>query len=543
MKYPALFLTIFVITGRALAGDLVISEIMFNPNGDENAREFVEIANIADVPVNLKGWIIGDGEDFDTITPVNADATTIPAGGFALVLDPDYLTSDEPYEGIPADVPLFVVDDKAIGSRGLSNSTAEPVSLVSASGDTVSVVFYDLACPAGHSWERVVPDGGDDPGNFAASLETDGTPGRVNSASPPSHAIILESGLVRFLPDTPVMGENLTVAVACRNGGTSPLGNLSITLTIVTGTLLDAVSLPGVIEPGTVSPEMQFGLDTCPGGRLAFEVKASAMGAEDTLTVFLDVPIAPGSILLNEIMAAPAGGDPEWIEIVNTSATPVNLYCTGIRDERADSPVFVSDHVFVPAGGYALIAADILPFALPENVPVAVVPGFPALNNDGDTVSVLGCTGNCLDSAAYGDTESGHSLELIGPGSGWDTCTDPSGATPGWENSIVYDSDDTSRSSRVTVEPNPFGDMTRISYELSFPLARVTLSVYDRRGRIVARLREGEESGAEWSCTWDGRSGGSRLPAGPYILLITALNKRTGNVFTEKKAIIIGTAL
>ena len=188
-----------------------------------------------------------------------------------------------------------------------------------------------------------------------------------------------------------------------------------------------------------------------------------------------------------------------------------------------------------------------------NTTPVIVAASFPALNNDGDTVSLLDSTGAMTDSMRYDDTEAGYSLELIsahmnGSSDGWDVSVDPSGATPGRRNSIYFSSvpnvnEPKIDSPKLHIAPNPFMDEAVISYELPFPLARVRLLVYDRRGRQVATLRDTEESGSSWSGRWNGRSGGRRLPAGPYIIDFEVLDKRTGTMHRERKTVVVGARL
>ena len=197
------------------------------------------------------------------------------------------------------------------------------------------------------------------------------------------------------------------------------------------------------------------------------------------------------------------------------------------------------------------LAGEPLEISLPEGAVFARVEAFRRLNNDGDTVKLLEFAGVISDSIAYDDAPEGRSLELIseayhGSVSGWDVCVDESGSTPGRLNSISYTSSvpgEKKITLSLTAKPNPFADHVTISYRLPFPVARVSLYVYDRRGRLVARLRNAEESGAEWSDTWDGKSGGSRLPAGPYILTLEALDKRTGRMVSERKTIVAGSKL
>ena len=126
----------------------------------------------------------------------------------------------------------------------------------------------------------------------------------------------------------------------------------------------------------------------------------------------------------------------------------------------------------------------------------------------------------------------------------WDYSTASGGATPGGLNSIAWNDEDVAGSgARLAIEPNPFLDTTELSYTLPFPLARVTLTVYDRRGRLAATLRDGEESGSTWRGSWNGRGDNGRLPAGPYILSLEALDKQTGRMVRIRELLVVAAEL
>ena len=65
--------------------------------------------------------------------------------------------------------------------------------------------------------------------------------------------------------------------------------------------------------------------------------------------------------------------------------------------------------------------------------------------------------------------------------------------------------------------PNPFNPTTTIGYSLSTP-TRVSLSVFDVQGRLVARLVEGFQKEGRHEVRWDA----SQLPSGMYIYRIEA---------------------
>ena len=53
----ALILSLF----KQASAQMVISEVMFDPEGSEFYDEFIELQNIGDIAVDLDGWRVGDG--------------------------------------------------------------------------------------------------------------------------------------------------------------------------------------------------------------------------------------------------------------------------------------------------------------------------------------------------------------------------------------------------------------------------------------------------------------------------------------------------
>lgn len=537
-----LIVTLAILPSTSFAGEsaIVISEVMFNPDGDENAREYVELFNRSGEPVSLEGFLIGDGEAFDALVPVDGSAWTVPADSYALVLDPDYF-DDEPYDTIPSQTPLFTVGDKAIGSRGLSNSTAEPVILVGASGDTLSVVVYDLDCPPGHSWERVQLDSPD----FASSVSTGGTPGLLNSVAPSSYNPALDGSSLAFGSGDHRAGDSLTCDITWTNSGAQSAGNVVVRLVMEPGTLIGEVSFTGDVAPGEHSSPETLVIDSLPAGHLSFTAfilsDASETAADDTVHAELVVPVDPGAVQITEVMAAPRDGYSEWIELFNAAQYPVDLFGWTIADSAGNESKPIDAHLLLNSGAYVILSGG------PEtgytvDVPVITLSSFPALNNGGDSVSLRDSGGTVIDGMSYSDAPRERSLEPFeASGSGgftWDVSVAPDGATPGGVSSLAYDPDPNTDDVTVRFDPNPFFDNVTVSYSLPFPLARVRMVVYDRRGREITVLRDDEESGSEWSGVWDGSSGGSRIPAGPYIVDIEVIDKRTGHVHRDRRTIV-----
>ncbi len=170
---------------------IVITEVLANA-AIESTGEFVELYNAGASTVDLAELLITDGDDVDTITGYGGRGTELAAGGYAVVLDPEY---DGAYT-IDGDALLVIVGDNTIGN-GLT--TADTVTLTEADGTTVVATFSHPSDPGdGVSIELVDIDTGDVAGNWRASVCADGM-------SPGSGHCFPESGDPADLVITEVM--------------------------------------------------------------------------------------------------------------------------------------------------------------------------------------------------------------------------------------------------------------------------------------------------------------------------------------------------
>ncbi len=75
--------------------------------------------------------------------------------------------------------------------------------------------------------------------------------------------------------------------------------------------------------------------------------------------------------------------------------------------------------------------------------------------------------------------------------------------------------------------PNPFNPATAIQYDVPAAGGRVSLKVYDTRGRLVRTLVDRVESPGEKHVTWDGRDHASRrMASGIYLYVFEASGVR-----------------
>lgn len=152
---------------------------------------------------------------------------------------------------------------------------------------------------------------------------------------------------------------------------------------------------------------------------------------------------AYGNIVVNEIMYAPAGDEPEWIEIYNNSGDDLQMQNATLSDLSLTKsiPAFV-----LPAYSYAIFTKDLTNLSKIRQIPAnsqVIEFTLPSLNNTFDAV-VIKLKGVKEDSVYYSASwgKPGVSLERKSitaaslNQSNWAASIDKSGATCGWENSV-----------------------------------------------------------------------------------------------------------
>lgn len=173
-------------------------------------------------------------------------------------------------------------------------------------------------------------------------------------------------------------------------------------------------------------------------------------------------------VLIHEILAdpSPSAGLPayEFVELRNVGAFPVDLKGWTLRSgsQRMKLPEYL-----LQADSVAVISSR------PVFSPGISGPGFPALNNEGDTISLYDAQGTWVHAVAYNKSwyqgsikdNGGWSLEMVDaqwPCAGaqnWKPSTSATGGTPGKHNAVA---------GRITEPPVP--EIIRISVPDSMQL-------------------------------------------------------------------------
>jgi hypothetical protein len=570
--------TIFILAALAYAifwgsngmSQVTLTEIMFNPVGNGDWDEFIEIYNTGTSAVNLTGWRISDGVGDDEIIAVDQGLLLNP-GQFALILDPDYFDHESnTYEGmVPSSALLLTINSITFGDRGLLNDESETVSLVRAAGDTVSQYAYSPDNERGYSDEKIILGGGDVVTNWANSRTLKGTPGAWNTVSPFLHDL----AIVNFWsePAQPSVGNPFTLYAMVRNVGLQAMPSVGLSFYFdsnLSGTFEESEILAQrdirALSPGDSARDSVFVPIAEDGPRLFLaELAVNDDDLADNRRILAqNISSVQSALVINEIQYRPSTGRSEWVEFFCGGIYPVEV--TGWQFSDATGLVneanrWTFPNLWIQPDNFLILAMDSTIFleSLPESVAVFVWgTGAAHLNDTGDSLVIWDSSGHRIDQVNYdpdwGSDEYGVSLERISPTSAsneplnWAASVDPSGSTPGRANSQLY-IPTTAGTNILTIEPNPFSpdgdgfeDVAFIRYHLKHPNSRLDLKVFDVRGRKVRWLANNELVGQEGEVLWNGKDDhGRELPIGIYVLYLEALAQGDTRIEKAKRAVVI----
>jgi len=548
-------------------GQVIINEVMFNPLGDENRNEFIELYNSGNQPVNVNGWKISDSTGICIIKSAGF-GTVLNPEQYALILDPDYFGMSTQYDSlIPQNALIMTIDHSAFGSRGLRNSPAEPVILISSAGDTLAVYRYTTNNADGISDEKIIPNTDDSTRNWSNSRVPNGTPGKRNSVTPPDYDVVLSQ--MTLEPVLPLLQQPVTVSAAVHNNGIFPPQTADILLYCDSNG--DNVFSEGELIQSQELTASQFGgyRDSCivrfywmplfSGSALLW---ATVQSNQDSITEnnSISIPVnilqQANQVIINEIMNCPLNGKPEWIELYNRGSSEVNLQYWYFCDLAHRSGVLISaKKAVIPPNGYIILTWDASQFLLQYQsaVPVISVSGIQTINNDRESLWIVDPSNRMSDSLFFDSSWGalvGVSLERIKDAgasmlkSNWGLSADPQGATPGAVNSLNFSA---GRDYAIDIipEPNPFSpgygtDCCIITVRLPFVQSVVTIKIFDRYGRLVRELVKGEPRGSIFTVRWNGTSdAGAAMLTGMYIIFCSAFSTDSGQKLEKKTTVVL----
>ncbi|MFQ6673513.1 MAG: lamin tail domain-containing protein [Fidelibacterota bacterium] len=554
MKQPlSRFLFLSTMISCPISAQLILSEIMFDLEGTDSPNEFVEIFNLSTQDtIDLTGWKISDRSSLDDLVDAGM-GTALSPRSYALILEGDYDFLWGLYASvIPDSVLVLKVDDNSIGNQ---LSTSDSLFLTDGSGNVVDSHGWENISAPGFSLERRRLSEPAIASNWATSVDSLGTPGFINSATPPEIDGAILQRTITHTPQYPGSDETVRVSVTIINAGIQPVeGTVDVR---ENNEILTTEAFDSLDEQDSVIVEMELP-PLSPGIHdleIAIHVPGDSNPLNDLAHYTITVRFTNRVLTINEFHYAPDPGISEFIEFVNRS--PHNLQLDGWTFSDSDTNAVRSfPPQTVASGAYVVMAEDssLLPF-LPLNA-VLLLPGngFPNLNNEGDAIFLEDPSGQVMDSLVYttgwGGT-NGRSVEKLNPeleSSGqanWGTSVATAKMTPGARNSIFFESLPSSGS--LTLDPNPFSpdgdgheDELRIAYHIPFDQAYLTILVFDSMGRTVRTLAKNLAVGSEGFITWNGVTDRSRQARiGLYVLKIVAVERKTKQTLEWVKTVVL----
>ena len=237
-QWSALNEATFITNVPASAENLVISEIFYNPAGQDENTEYIELMNVSGVTISLAGVSFTGGISYSF-----ADELTLEAGGRLLLVSDIEAFENTFGTGLPV----------AGTYGGQLDNGGERLTLSAADSTEILSLRYNDGSPwplrpdnAGTSLTLVapgrIPDPGD-PENWRSSLLPGGTPG-TSDAMPFTGATAKEL-LAYTLPD-PIAGISPSIEAIEVNGSTDPYL---------------VASLPQYLSADDAVIEMQFSAD------------------------------------------------------------------------------------------------------------------------------------------------------------------------------------------------------------------------------------------------------------------------------------------
>jgi hypothetical protein len=545
MRFPlvAIVAAGSVVASAAAHADLVLNEVLYDPDGADEGFEFVELWNPDASPRSLEGVAVesGDGSRPDAWSVAyrgTAQDTVPPATAF--LISSDFLG-----------VPLQNGPDAVRLTR-----SGVVLDLLGYGPLSAPELFEGAPAPdAPSGWSLARRRDGVDTSRNADDWEVASpTPGRPNR---PEIRLECSRASLAVSPQVAWPGETVVASVRARNTGWAPVPAARWALEVDVAAGADspggAAWFPAAEATGPAvaagDSVLVLGAFPAPGAgvfrvRLRLADRSSGDAAIADTAVVLARSVA-GPVVVSEFAFHDAGAG-EWVELWFRE-TVEDIGGLSVSD-AAGKPRPI-DRGAIPrrigAETYVVVAEDPASvrarFALPDTSVFGVAGGWPALNDDAgggavaDVVRVLDKDGAPCDAVPYGDDASagGGSLERLSPDlpsaapGTWVETLDRSGGTPGRANSLRAPGGGTAPRGPLLVaaarvlrrEPGgaPVPLVLRVTAEARG--RRLTVRVHDLLGRVERTLVSGQRFTAEGAFVWDGRDDrGEPVPAGLHVV-------------------------
>ncbi len=544
----------FSFSGTSI-GDVIISEIMADPLPVVSlpGREYLEIFNRTQSPVNINHWILAT-ENQNYI---------FPAG---ILAPEEYMIVCQAQDTL-----LFKDLGKTAGLKSFPALTDGGRLLIikDSSGNMIHGVDYSskwygdiLKAEGGWSLEIIdeeFPFSTVD--NWRASVAREGgTPGKGNSVSADNDDNFF-SGIANVFP-----GDSLNVKL-----------NFSETVIDMNDKKESLmVDNKGIVDIQPTDPllrEYSIRLEEPLQNRRIYSLTAGknitdfAGNGMQTSSFDFGIPetVKEGEVLFNELLFNPLPGDPDYVEFYNCSDKIIDasrLLLVSVSEETGDTSgiyYLSTDNRCLLPGNYFLVTTDrdlvSAKYHSSASERIFEIPNLPSMPDDRGHLILFNRELDLIDEVSYDEYMhysllsgvEGISLERIRPTglstdkSLWHSASEASGwGTPGFMNSVFSEDPVTSdqvvfSSTRITPDNDGNEDFLIIDLKLSGNGNVVSVTVFDESGGFVKKLTDNMLAGNEASIIWNGTADDEKLVnSGIYILLISVFDD-TGKTHKWKK--------
>jgi hypothetical protein len=539
----------------ALRGDIIISEIMADPVPAVSlpAKEYIEIFNRTQFPINLKSWTLSDGNT----------TCTFPEK----VIQPcDYMI-------------LCQLNDTSMFSRSGNTTGLKSFPALTDGGkmlylcDNNTNIIHGVEYSSEWYGDILKTDGGwsleiidtDYPffsdGNWHASLSKEGgTPGKSNSLSGNNPDLVF-NGIENVFPydsTTVIISFSEPVFDLGRNIKNVETGGPETSDIVPSDPLMREymIYLNGPLKKGTTYT-LRIGDNVTDFAGNKIQRNEFRFG--------IPVPVQKGNILFNELLFNPFPDEPDFIEFFNCSDRifdAAGLLLVSVTSNFKDTSSVVSvsrkNRCFLP-GDYYVVTTDrkmiLERFFSADPLRVFEVSSLPSMPDDEGHLILFSRSLEKIDEVFYEDdmhysllaANEGISLEKIRTkGISWDksqwhSASESSGwGTPGAPNSVLSGQPENSdivtlSSTKITPDNDGNEDLLLIDLKLTGKGNVVSVTVFDEIGRFVTKLTDNMFAGSEASIVWTGTADDEKLVStGIYIILINIFDD-TGKVLNLKK--------
>ena len=539
----------------AVTGDVIISEIMADPSPEVSlpGKEYLEITNRTGYSLNLYNWNLSAGDQNYPFPGI-----ILPASGIAILC-------------ISQDTSLFQRFGKVIGLKQFPSLTdaGRLLFITDSAGRLIHGVEYtsdwykdDLKSNGGWSLEMIDPDFPFcDSGNWKVSeSKNGGTPGTVNSVSQ-SNPDITFNGIQNAFP-TDSSTIHLTFS--------EPVFDLTEKQSYFR---VGGNGISDIYPADPLFREYEVKMEKPLNRNEIYQIEimegisdfAGNLIQKSKFSFGMTETAQPGDILINEILFNPLPGDPDYIELFNTSGKIIDasrLQLVSVNDETGDRseavPVSDEKRCILPGEYYAITTdrnriSERYYSADPDHLFIAGT--LPSMPDDKGHLILYNRELDQIDVLVYSEemhfpllaTNEGVALEKINPAgkseekANWHSASETSGwGTPGAPNSLFEEVPATSdnvvfSSSKISPDNDGYEDLLAITMNLKGNGNVVTVTVFDEAGNHVRKIAANLFSGVNASIIWDGTADdGSLVRTGIYIILINLFDD-TGKTKTWKK--------